>query len=210
MNELQILMLAPATTVLLIANIVVSFIAFQNERLMDQLMFDITMIRRRHQYYRFVTSAFIHGDGFHIFMNMLALYFMGPFLEIQIGTPGFLGIYFASLLAGSAWTYMDHFRDGNYRALGASGAISGMMTAASLFGPLQMILVFFILPMPFILATALYIGWSVWASHAQVRDGIGHSAHLGGALMGIALVCLLYPQVARNAFDTVVEAIRPN
>ena len=209
MNELQILMLAPATVVLLIANIVLSVMAFQNTRLMDRMIFDITMIRRRGQYYRFVTSAFIHGDGFHIFMNMLGLYFLGPYLEIQIGTPAFLGIYFASMLAGSAWTYMEHFRDGNYRALGASGAISGMMSAASLFGPLQIIYVFFALPMPFILATALYIGWSVWASHSRVRDGVGHAAHLGGALMGIALVCLLYPQVARNAFDEVAAAIMP-
>jgi membrane associated rhomboid family serine protease len=209
MNELQILMLAPATVLLLIANLVLSLLAFQNVRLTDRLIFDIVMIRRRHQYYRMVTSAFIHGDGFHLFMNMLGLYFLGPFLEIQIGTLPFLGIYFASMLAGSAWTFMEHFRDGSYRALGASGAISGMMAAASLFGPLQMILVFFILPMPFILATALYIGWSVWASHTRVRDGIGHAAHLGGALMGIALVCLLYPQVARNAFDEVVAAIMP-
>ena len=208
-NPLVVLQVAPATMALLIANLIVSLAAFQNVRLTDRLIFDITYIRRRNQYYRFVTSAFIHGDGLHIFMNLLALYFMGPFLEVQIGTPAFLAMYFACLLAGSAWTYLDHFRDGNYRALGASGAISGIMAAASIFGPLQEILVFFVLPMPFILATALYIGWSVWASHNQVRDGIGHAAHLGGALMGIALVCLLYPQIARNAFDTVAAAITP-
>lgn len=209
MNELQILMLAPATLALLVANIVLSLIAFQNVRLTDSLIFDMTYIRRKHQYYRMVTSAFLHGDGVHLFMNMLALYFMGPYLEIQIGTPMFVAFYFACLMAGSGWTFLNHFQDGSYRALGASGAISGMMTAASLFGPLQIILVFFILPMPFILATALYVGWSIWASHNQVRDGIGHAAHLGGALMGIALVCLVYPQTARDAFDDVVAAITP-
>jgi membrane associated rhomboid family serine protease len=208
-DPLFILQVAPATMALLITNLIITLVAFQNVRLTEQLIFDINHIRRKHQYYRFVTSAFIHGDGFHVFMNLLALYFMGPFLEVQIGTGAFVAIYFACLLGGSAWTYLDHFRDSNYRALGASGAISGIMAAASLFGPLQTILVFFVLPMPFILATVLYVGWSIWASHNQLRDGIGHAAHLGGALMGVALVCLLYPQVARNAFDDVVAAVTP-
>jgi len=208
-NPVDVLLYAPATSVLLALNIVLSLLAFQNVRLTDRLVFDLVLIRRQHQYYRMITSGFIHGDGFHLFMNMLALYLLGPYLEAQVQTGPFIAIYFASLLAGSAWSYMDHFRDGNYRALGASGAVSGITTAAALFGPLQTIYVFFALPMPFILFAALYIGWSAYASGNRVRDGIGHSAHLGGALMGIALICLLYPQVARNAFDDVVNAITP-
>ena len=72
-----------------------------------------------------------------------ALFFLGPFLEITIKTPAFVGIYFASLIGGSLWTYMEHFRDLNYRALGASGAVSGITLAAALFYPLATILVFF-------------------------------------------------------------------
>jgi membrane associated rhomboid family serine protease len=209
MNEIAILLQSPATLSLLVANVVVSLMAFQNARLMDQLLFDIHAIRKKNQWRRMITSGFIHGDGFHLFMNMLALYFMGPFLEIQVGTPAFLGIYLLCLLAGSGWTFMEHFRDMNYKALGASGAVSGITTAAALFAPLSTIYVFFALPMPFILFAALYLGWSAWASATRVRDGIGHSAHLGGALMGLALVCLLWPQVARDAFDSVVAAITP-
>ncbi len=207
--DFQLLMASPATLALLIANIAISSFAFQNERVIAATLFDVAMIRRRHQYQRMITSGFVHGDGFHLFMNMLALFFLGPYLEYLVGPVAFLGIYFASLIAGSLWTYMEHFRDMNYRALGASGAVSGVTAAAALFAPLQTILVFFVLPMPFILFAALYTGWSAWASATRVRDGIGHSAHLGGALMGLALVCIVWPQVARNAWDQVIAAVIP-
>jgi membrane associated rhomboid family serine protease len=104
---------------------------------------------------------------------------------------------------------MEHFRDLNYRALGASGAVAGISSAAAIFYPLSTIYLFFALPMPFILFTVLYIGWSAWASASRVRDGIGHAAHLGGALMGIAIVCILWPLVVRESWNDVVRAVLP-
>jgi membrane associated rhomboid family serine protease len=148
-----------------------------------------------------VTSGFIHGDPFHLFMNMLALFFLGPFLEAVAGTPGFIIIYFASLLAGSLWTFMEHYRDPNYRALGASGAVSGVTTATAVFAPFAQILVFFALPMPLVVFAICYIAWSAWASRSGIRDGIGHAAHLGGALMGVAIVCLFWPAAPQQAWD---------
>ena len=192
---------SPATYALLLANILVSFAAFSNVKLLDRLLFDMNRIRRFNEWYRTVTSGFIHGDPFHLFMNMLALYFMGPALESEAGTIGFLIIYFASLLAGSAWTYMEHFRDSNYRALGASGAVSGVTTAAAVFFPFAQIYVFFALPMPFGVFAICYIAYSVWASRTGIRDGIGHAAHLGGALMGVAIVCLFWPEAPQRAWQ---------
>jgi membrane associated rhomboid family serine protease len=209
MDHTDLLMRSPATLALLATNILVSVAAWQNVRLIDAMLFDISLIRRRHEYHRMITSGFIHGDPFHLFMNMLALFFLAPALEATVGTWVFLGIYLASLLAGSLWTYMEHFRDAEYRALGASGAVSGVTSAAAIFYPLSTILLFFALPMPFILFAVLYIGWSAWAASTRVRDGIGHAAHLGGALMGVALVCIFWPQVVRQSWTEVVEAVRP-
>lgn len=208
MDQVQLLMASPATLTLLGANIIISIAAFQNVRLLDATIFDIAMIRRG-QIYRMITSGFIHGDPIHLFMNMLALFFLGPFLEVTIKTPAFVGIYTASLIGGSLWTYMEHFRDSNYRALGASGAVSGITLAAALFYPLSTIYVFYALPMPFILFAVLYTGWSAWASATRVRDGIGHAAHLGGGLTGVALVCIFYPQFVRDSWDQVVQAVLP-
>src|SRR5689334_22896156 len=179
MEELEILFHAPATLALLIANVVISVAAFGNTRLVDRLLFDMNRIRRFNEWYRMVTSGFIHGDPFHLFMNMLALYFLGPYLELTTGTVGFLIIYFASLIAGSAWSFMEHYRDPNYRALGASGAVSGVTTAAAVFFPFAQIMLFFALPMPLGVFALCYIAFSAWASRSGIRDGIGHAAHLG-------------------------------
>lgn len=200
MNEIDLLMRAPATVALLVANIGISVAAFGNARLVDRLLFDMNRIRKFNEWHRMITSGFIHGDPFHLFMNMLALYFMGPYLELTTGTLGFLIIYFASLLAGSAWSYMEHFREPNYRALGASGAVSGITTAAAVFYPFAEILLFFALPMPLGVFAIAYIIFSAWASRTRIRDGIGHGAHLGGALAGVAIVCIFWPQAPRDAW----------
>jgi membrane associated rhomboid family serine protease len=205
----QMLMASPVTLALLAANILVSIAAFRNQRLLSSMLFDMARIRRNGEYHRMITSGFIHGDPMHLFMNMLALFLLGPALEMTVGTAAYLGVYLAALLGGSLWTFMDHYRDMNYRALGASGAVSGVICAAALFYPLETIYVFFALPMPFILFTALYIGWSAWAATSGVRDGIGHGAHLGGALTGVALVCLLWPAYVRQSWDQIVQAVLP-
>lgn len=200
---MDVFLQSPATYSLIIANVFISFLAFGNVRLLDRLLFDMNRIRRFNEWYRTITSGFIHGDPFHLFMNMLALYFMGPAVEspYAAGTPGFLVIYFASLVAGSAWTYMEHYRDPNYRALGASGAVSGITTAGAVFFPFAQIYVFFALPMPLAVFAICYIGYSIWASRTGVRDGIGHAAHLGGALMGVAIVCLFWSAAPERAWQ---------
>jgi membrane associated rhomboid family serine protease len=193
---------------LLAANIGLSIAAFQNVRLLDSLLFDVNRIKRDKQWYRWVTSAFIHGDPTHLFFNMLALFFFGPVMEVGLGTIEFIAIYFGSLLAGSAWTWMEHYRDSNYRALGASGAISGVTSAAALFFPFSTIYLFFAVPMPMIVFALGYIIWSAVASAGRVRDGIGHAAHLGGALAGIAIVCIWWPQAPQAMIDQLADKLR--
>lgn len=208
MNELDQLLQSPASLILLVTNIGVSLAAFRNEQLLDKLLFDVSRMRRNGEWYRMFTSGFVHGDPFHLFVNMLALYFLGLPLESIVGTAPFLGIYIGALLAGSLWTWMEHFRDLNYRALGASGAISGVTTAVAMFVPTATIYVFFALPMPLILFAALYIGWSAWASSTGVRDGLGHAAHLGGALAGIAIICIGWPDIPQQMVDQIMARVR--
>ena len=81
MNEIELLLHSPATLVLLVANVVISIAAFNNDKIIDALLFDVGRMRRGKQWYRMVTSGFIHADPFHLFMNMLALYFMARTLN---------------------------------------------------------------------------------------------------------------------------------
>ncbi len=204
MGELEQFLSAPATLVLLAVNIGLSFAALQNPALMDKLIFDVARIRRHGEWYRGISSGFVHGDGMHLFINMLTLFFFGPTLEAALGTVPFLGIYFGSLIAGSAWTWMEHFRDLNYRAVGASGAIAGLVSAYAMFAPMAM---FLFPPVPAIVYAIGFVGWSAWAAASNVRDGIGHAAHLGGALAGIAIVCILWPYIPQRMVDEIVAAV---
>jgi membrane associated rhomboid family serine protease len=208
MDPFTLLLNAPVNMALLAANIGLSIAAFQNVRLLDSLLFDVNRIKRDKQWYRWVTSAFIHGDPTHLFFNMLALFFFGPAMEVGLGTIEFIAIYFGSLLAGSAWTWMEHYRDPNYRALGASGAISGVTSAAALFFPFSTIYLFFAVPMPMIVFALGYIIWSAVASAGRVRDGIGHAAHLGGALAGVVIVCVWWPQAPQAMIDQLADKLR--
>jgi membrane associated rhomboid family serine protease len=186
----------PVTLLVLLATIAVSIAGFRNPRLTDALILDVQAIRKRREYHRLLTSGFVHGDPMHLFMNMLTLFFLGPGLEQMAGPVGFAIIYFASLLAGSAWAVMEHLRSSSYRALGASGAISGITVVFALFAPFAQIIVL-ILPMPAIVFAVLYIAWSAYAS-GRVNDGVGHEAHLGGALMGLVLTCALWPSAIED------------
>jgi membrane associated rhomboid family serine protease len=208
MDPFTLLLNAPVNMALLAVNIGLSIAAFQNVRLMDRLLFDVNRIKRDKEWYRWVTSAFIHGDPTHLFFNMLALFFFGPIMEVGLGTVEFIAIYFVSLIAGSAWTWMEHFRDPNYRALGASGAISGVTTAAAIFLPFETIYLFFAIPMPMIVFALGYIIWSAVASAGRLRDGIGHAAHLGGALAGVAIVCIWWPEAPQGMIDQLADKLR--
>jgi membrane associated rhomboid family serine protease len=192
----------PVTLLVVLVTIAVSIAGFNNPRVTDALLLDVQVIRRRHEYHRLITSGFVHADPLHLFMNMFTLVFIGPVLERMAGPGGFGIVYFASLIAGSAFALMEHLRSSSYRALGASGAVSGVTVVFALFAPFAQIIVF-VLPMPAILFAVLYIVWSAYAS-GRVNDGVGHEAHLGGALMGLVLTCLIWPA----AIDSLIDQVR--
>lgn len=186
---------APITIALLFANTVLSLIAFGDQKFMNKGLFIIGPILQNKQYYRMISSGFLHGSQGHLLFNMLTLFFFGPPLEGILGSVLFAIVYFASLLGGSLWSVLENRRNPRYAALGASGAISGVLISFSLFAPFTTLLLFFVLPMPAIVFTAAYIGYSMYASVYQKNSRIGHDAHLGGALTGGLVTVLLVPGV---------------
>lgn len=194
---------APATMALIAANIIVSLIGFNNREMFNQNAFWIAPIKQNNQWYRFVTSGFLHVNGLHLLINMYVLYAFGTFLESKIlGTGGFLMVYFASLLGGSAWEYVTKRDQPNFRAVGASGATSGTILAFSLFLPFATLLLFFVIPMPAIVLAIGFIGVSYYLA-GKPGGLIAHGAHLGGALAGLATAILLKPQAVGNLIQQV-------
>ncbi len=200
--------LRSASLVLIIANVAISMMAFSSPALFQALDFHVASIRQG-EIYRIVTSAFLHADFGHLLFNMITLFFFGPVLESRgmLGRNRFLLLYFVSMIAGGLWTLLVHFGEPNYAAVGASGAISGVMVSVSLFAPLMMILFFGIIPVPAILFAALYITFSALAPQFT-NSNIGHEAHLGGAVAGFALTVAIYPRILGHVWKEITNRFR--
>jgi membrane associated rhomboid family serine protease len=185
------------TLLLIAATALVSWLAFNNARLMERLILWPPAIQRRHQYDRLVTHGFIHADFQHLLFNMITLYFFGRLIErffsAYIGEVGFLMFYLSALVVAILPTYLGHRNDAGYRSLGASGAVSAVLFAFILLQPWSMIYVFF-LPLPAIVYGVLYVGYSIWMDR-QGRGNVNHSAHLWGAASGVLFTLLLEPRV---------------
>ena len=190
---------APATFALLVVNVAVSLYAlFVSPALAEAWALRPYAIVRQREVQRLFTGSFIHAGLGHLLFNMVTLYFFGPVLEGQLGTGRFLVLYFGAELASSLFTVWRRKADPAYSAVGASGAISGLVFSFCLFAPLEKLYVFFALPMPAIVFALVYTAGSLYAmrqSEAGRGSGIAHEAHLGGALGGIVLTLLLEPAV---------------
>lgn len=172
---------------------VVSFLAFNKPKLMDDLILWPPAIQRQREYHRLVTYGLVHADFGHLLFNMLTLFFFGRAIEsfyaMELGRLGFLLFYIGGLVVSILPTYLKNRRNPNYHSLGASGAVSAVLFAYILFAPWNRIIVF-ILPMPAILYAVLYVGYSIYMDRAG-RDNINHSAHLWGAAYGVIFTLLI-------------------
>jgi len=186
------LLQTPATLGLLVINIIASVYAFSNRAFFEDNVFWISQIKQNKQWHRFISSAFLHVNGIHLFINMFVLYEFGTILEEVLGTWGFALLYFISLLGGNGWEYIHKGNLPNYRAVGASGATSGIILAFCLFFPFATLLLFFIIPMWSIVLAVLFVGGSYYLSK-KPGTMIAHGAHLGGALAGLAVAIMLRP-----------------
>jgi membrane associated rhomboid family serine protease len=125
-----------------------------------------------------VTAMFLHGDGMHLFFNMLGLYFFGSAVESRLGPKRFAILYFVSGIAGAALSTISPFT----AIIGASGGVFGVMLAFARFWPDTPIYIWGVFPVP---ARILVIGTTVMTLYSGLtgaNDGIAHFAHLGGYL----------------------------
>ncbi len=136
-------------------------------------------------------SVFSHQSFLHLFLNLYVLSSFGPPVERLLGSGRFFRFYLAAGIVGSvahALTSAFFLGTPEVSALGASGAVAGVVIFFSLKFPKEKILILGILPVPALIGALLFIGLDVWGLMSQVSGGglpIGHGAHLGGAFTGI-------------------------
>lgn len=189
----------PVTYIIIGVTVLISFAAYNNSNLMRQLMMNPYAINNRKQYYRFITSGFIHADHVHLFFNMFSLYFFGTTIEyifgIVFGSAGtiyFLALYFLGIIISDIPSYMKHRHNPGYNALGASGGVASVIFASIIFQPLANIYIYFV-PIPGFILGIAYIFFS-WYQGKKANDNVNHDAHLYGALFGVIFCAVLYPQ----------------
>jgi membrane associated rhomboid family serine protease len=136
----------------------------------------------------------LHVDMMHLIFNMLTLWFFAPVVIQWLGTISFVLIYFGSLIFGSLLTMLFHKNDYSYRAVGASGAVTGILYSAILLQPDMMLGIFFVIPMPAYLFGILYLLYSIYGMRAK-NDNIGHTAHFGGAIGGYLITLIKEPSL---------------
>jgi membrane associated rhomboid family serine protease len=204
------------TLIIVIVTTLVSIGGFNNHKIIDDLIFYPPAISERKQWYRFFSCGLIHADWGHLIFNMLSLYLFGRFVEKQFidifenyGKGFYILLYVLALAVSVLPTYFKNRYNAHYRSLGASGAVSAVIFAGLLIAPYLEVYFFFIpLPIPGFIFAPLYLIISV-ILEKRGGDNVNHSAHIWGALFGLAFVIVLGKLVANfNAISYCWDAIQ--
>jgi membrane associated rhomboid family serine protease len=163
--------------------------------------FEVEKIIIYKDYKRLITSGLLHVNWGHLLLNMLSFYFFSASLENYIGPINFLVIYLASLVGGNLLSLYIHRNHGAYSAVGASGAVCGVIFASVALFPGMGISLFGFLPLPGWLYCILFVLFSIYGIRSR-KDNIGHDAHLGGALIGMITAIIMQPSaILTNYFE---------
>jgi membrane associated rhomboid family serine protease len=193
----------PVLLILIMANIAVSWKGFNDRLFFDKYKFQIGAINRGEKI-RMFSSAFLHVDYIHLLLNMYVLYIFAPVIIIKLGVLKFLIIYVGSLFAGSILTQTYHKNELYYSAVGASGAVAGIIYASILLNPGMNLMMFPLpIPIPGYIFGVGYLLYSIYGMKKQIGN-VGHTAHLGGAIGGYALLLLVYPEAFLQSTMTVI------
>ena len=181
-----------ATLAIIAANVIISLKGFKDFSFFEKYKFNIGGIRRGEQF-RMISSGFLHLDFSHLLFNMLTLYFFADVVISSIGYEKFILIYLASLLVGNLLSFYFHKNEYHYSAVGASGAVSGIIYSAILLQPGMNLYMFFIpIPIPAYIFGIGYLLYSIYGMKNRIGN-IGHDAHFGGAIGGYLITLILSP-----------------
>ena len=183
-----------ATIAVIAANILVSLKGFKDYVFFERYKLNIGAIRGG-QKDRMLTSGFLHVDGSHLLLNMFTLYFFADVVIQWMGPVKFLIIYLISLVAGSLLALSFHKKEPYYSAVGASGAVTGVLYAAILLQPdMRLALMFIPIPLPAYILGIGYLMYSIYGMKKRLGN-IGHTAHFGGAVGGYITTLIFVPSI---------------
>lgn len=180
--------------VIIVANVLITIKGLEDRGFFERYKFNVGAIKRGDQL-RMLSSGFLHVDYGHLFFNMFTLYFFAPFVINELGRLNFVVIYIASLAFGSLLSLYFNKENYWYSAVGASGAVTGILYSAILLYPdMSLYLMFIPIPIKGYIFGLGYLLYSIYGMKKRT-DNIGHDAHFGGAIGGYATSLILMPSL---------------
>lgn len=173
----------------------ITYKGFKEPAFFDRYLFRTDDILVHKQYDRLVTSAFLHIDWRHYGFNMFSLFVFSELVYEVLGLVFFLVVYTASLLGGNLLSLFFNRNNGDYSAVGNSGAVSGIMFASIVIAPDSSLgLILLPVKFPAWIFGAVYMLITLFGVKNKFGN-IGHEAHLGGAIAGILTAIAIEPGI---------------
>ena len=197
------------TVIMMIIIGLVSYIAWKQPVRMQQWILNPYKAYHNKEYFRFITSGFIHANWGHLIFNLFTLFFFGrnveyTFIDLMGFTKGALAfwtLFITAVVVSDLPSFFKYKNFPNYNSLGASGGVSAFVFSSIVFYPLQPIYIMFIpIGIPGFILGALYLLYSYYQGK-QLGDNINHDAHLFGALYGVLFTVILFPQSISMFFE---------
>lgn len=191
------------TLIIIILTGLISYNCFQDRGRFQALLHSPYQEKREKEYYRFLTSGFVHGSMLHLIVNMYVLYSFGQIVENSflnmfgemMGRLNFLFVYLLTIIFANIPTFIKHRNNASFSSVGASGAVSGLLFIFVLLAPwAEGMRLFFAIPIYPIVFGVLYLAYSSWASKNS-NDRIDHDAHFAGAIFGMIFALILKPEL---------------
>lgn len=198
------------TVILIALNVITSLIGFNSRDFMSKAIMWPYGVKRNKEYFRFISSGFLHADFVHLFFNMFTLYFFGSSLEIIFqnlnlgGNYAYLALYALGLVVSDIPSYIKHQNDQGYHSLGASGAVSAVVFAVILFNPWGSIYLYGAFKISALVYAVLYIVYCIYMGK-QGNDNINHDAHLWGSIFGFAFALVLVIALQPDLLKLILE-----
>ncbi|WP_109832365.1 rhomboid family intramembrane serine protease [Reichenbachiella versicolor] len=196
------------TVILIIVTVVVSYSAFKNPSLAHRLVMNPVAVRQG-QWYRMLTSGFVHGSWAHLGFNMFTFYFFGSnveyifqFTQGSLGAIYFVAFYLMAIVVSDLITVFKQSNNPGYNSLGASGGVSAIVFCSIMFFPTDNICLYGFICLPGFILGGIYIVYSYMKSDS-LSDNINHDAHLYGAIFGLIFSVLVDPEVLSRFVDEI-------
>ena len=185
------------TLIVILVTVFISLKGFKDQYFFNKYKFEISSIKKGEKI-RMLSAGFLHVDYNHLFLNLFTLYVFSSQVIGGIGSVNYLIIYIVSLYIGNYFALKFHEKEPFYTAVGASGAVTGIVYSSIILYPeMKLMLIFLPIPLPAYIFGICYMLYSIYGMNKNIGN-IGHTAHFGGAIAGLFVTLLIKPEIVNE------------